>query len=202
MLSRLLLNSTGESEAPLYEVSVTRALGQAIRWFRASASACDVMPEQPAGNPSALTNHSLHSHSLTLVNTIKSEIQINNSIQNLAFVRRFQQLFINSRSAFSASTIMPLVVPGINSTMGDNKTAEWQQKLLGKKIGETSDEVVCFEVYKGCNRGDVESHPHLTNITADGEAWKDLCEERTPREAQSTQTWKYGHCGFRSGKAS
>lgn len=38
---------------------------------------------------------------------------------------------------------MPLVVPGINSG-GDsaNKTEEWMNKLVGKKIGETSDSVV------------------------------------------------------------
>jgi hypothetical protein len=36
---------------------------------------------------------------------------------------------------------MPLVVPGIMSE-NKGKTAEWQDKLLGKKIGEEHDEVV------------------------------------------------------------
>lgn len=41
---------------------------------------------------------------------------------------------------------MPLVVPGITSTSGDNKTEEWMNKLVGKKIGENSDATVsCFE---------------------------------------------------------
>ncbi|TVY12666.1 Uncharacterized protein LARI1_G009493 [Lachnellula arida] len=33
---------------------------------------------------------------------------------------------------------MPLVVPGINSNDG-SKTEEWTNKLVGKKIGESSD---------------------------------------------------------------
>jgi hypothetical protein len=38
---------------------------------------------------------------------------------------------------------MPLVVPGINSTPG-NKTEEWQNKLVGKKLGDdASTETVC-----------------------------------------------------------
>ncbi|RDW94365.1 hypothetical protein BP5796_00128 [Coleophoma crateriformis] len=37
---------------------------------------------------------------------------------------------------------MPLVVPGINSQGGGNdKTSEWMNKLVGKKIGDTSDQV-------------------------------------------------------------
>ena len=37
---------------------------------------------------------------------------------------------------------MPLVDPITNSAAGD-KNAEWQKKLVGKKIGDTHDEVVC-----------------------------------------------------------
>lgn len=36
---------------------------------------------------------------------------------------------------------MPLVVPGINSSMGDK--SEWVNKLMGKKISEESNETVC-----------------------------------------------------------
>lgn len=35
---------------------------------------------------------------------------------------------------------MPLVVPGLSST--GNKTEEWTNNLLGKKIGDASDNVV------------------------------------------------------------
>jgi hypothetical protein len=40
---------------------------------------------------------------------------------------------------------MPLVVPGINSTGGD-KTEEWQNKLVGKRLSddEASTETVRF----------------------------------------------------------
>jgi hypothetical protein len=37
---------------------------------------------------------------------------------------------------------MPLVVPGLMSNSND-KNDDWQNKLMGKKIGDTSDEVVC-----------------------------------------------------------
>lgn len=36
---------------------------------------------------------------------------------------------------------MPLVVPGMSSKGGD-QTSDWQSKLMGKKIGESTDEVV------------------------------------------------------------
>uniref|UniRef100_A0A098DKM6 Pua rna binding domain-containing protein n=5 Tax=Fusarium sambucinum species complex TaxID=569360 RepID=A0A098DKM6_GIBZE len=41
------------------------------------------------------------------------------------------------------SPIMPLVVPGVNSTSGD-KAEEWQNKLIGKKLSddEASTETV------------------------------------------------------------
>ena len=40
---------------------------------------------------------------------------------------------------------MPLVVPGINSNMGDK--SEWVNKLMGKKISDSgSDELVRPEV--------------------------------------------------------
>jgi hypothetical protein len=37
---------------------------------------------------------------------------------------------------------MPLVVPGINSSMGEKP--EWVNKLMGKTIGDSSNETVCF----------------------------------------------------------
>lgn len=44
-----------------------------------------------------------------------------------------------------ATLKMPLVVPGINSGEKENsKTEEWTQKLVGKKIGESSDSTVSF----------------------------------------------------------
>ncbi|UPL03860.1 hypothetical protein LCI18_014794 [Fusarium solani-melongenae] len=38
---------------------------------------------------------------------------------------------------------MPLVVPGINSTSGDNAD-EWQNKLVGKKLSESESNETVF----------------------------------------------------------
>ena len=40
-----------------------------------------------------------------------------------------------------ASTTMPLVVPGLMGKDAD-KTNDWMNKLMGKKIGDSSDEMV------------------------------------------------------------
>lgn len=42
---------------------------------------------------------------------------------------------------------MPLVVPGLTGNSAeDSKTGDWMTKLMGKKIGEGSDESVSFAV--------------------------------------------------------
>jgi hypothetical protein len=41
----------------------------------------------------------------------------------------------------STTTNMPLVVPGLQSKDGD-KSSGWMEKLVGKKIGDTSNETV------------------------------------------------------------
>lgn len=46
---------------------------------------------------------------------------------------------------------MPLVVPGINSAGSSSKTDDWMNKLAGKKIGETSDNVVSSGRYFLCS---------------------------------------------------
>jgi hypothetical protein len=50
--------------------------------------------------------------------------------------------FTKSGNQETPVSIMPMVVPGINSSMGDK--SEWVNKLMGKKISESgSDELVC-----------------------------------------------------------
>jgi hypothetical protein len=39
---------------------------------------------------------------------------------------------------------MPLVVPGINSGGDASKTEEWQNKLVGKKIGEGASDATVY----------------------------------------------------------
>ncbi|KAL2066839.1 hypothetical protein VTL71DRAFT_1263 [Oculimacula yallundae] len=51
------------------------------------------------------------------------------------FIRIFQTKYFNT----TTSRKMPLVVPGITSGGSQSKTEEWTNKLVGKKIGETSD---------------------------------------------------------------
>lgn len=44
--------------------------------------------------------------------------------------------------SYSLIITMPLVVPGVNSSMGDK--SEWVNKLIGKKLSETTSDVnVC-----------------------------------------------------------
>lgn len=50
------------------------------------------------------------------------------------------QIPIVSVTTPHASTTMPLVVPGLMSKGGDN-TSDWQNKLMGKKIGDSGDEM-------------------------------------------------------------
>jgi hypothetical protein len=69
---------------------------------------------------------------------------------------------------------MPLVVPGLMSS-GKDKESDWQNKLMGKKIGDTSDEMVCPPTML-----------HLPNtIDKVLTTSEDLCKERSTRETQS-----------------
>ncbi|KAK8196807.1 hypothetical protein M8818_006974 [Zalaria obscura] len=36
---------------------------------------------------------------------------------------------------------MPLVVPGLMGTGGDDKLSKWQNELMGKKLGDQSDQM-------------------------------------------------------------
>lgn len=38
---------------------------------------------------------------------------------------------------------MPLIVPGITPSSSGDKTSDWQNKLMGKKLGDKHDEIVC-----------------------------------------------------------
>ena len=44
---------------------------------------------------------------------------------------------------------MPLVVPGMQSKEGggNDKTSDWMNKLMGKKIGEGNDETVTIFLF-------------------------------------------------------
>ncbi|KAJ5186328.1 hypothetical protein N7449_011092 [Penicillium cf. viridicatum] len=61
---------------------------------------------------------------------------------------------------------MPLVVPGINSSFGDK--SEWVNKLMGKKISDTSNETSFAkkdlpETHRVLKPGDVKTMDHNPN---------------------------------------
>ncbi|KAK4634027.1 hypothetical protein CLAFUW4_00562 [Fulvia fulva] len=69
---------------------------------------------------------------------------------------------------------MPLVVPGLQSNDG-GKTEEWMNKLVGKKIGETSNETTFAKtdlpqqhrVLKGDSMMTMDHNPDRLNIHTD-----------------------------------
>lgn len=71
---------------------------------------------------------------------------------------------------------MPLVVPGLMSESKD-KTEEWQNKLMGKKIGDNTDEVTFAkrelpETHRVIKDGDMKSmdhNPDRLNIHVDSD---------------------------------
>ncbi|KAK0660039.1 hypothetical protein DIS24_g3656 [Lasiodiplodia hormozganensis] len=59
---------------------------------------------------------------------------------------------------------MPLVVPGLTST--GNKTEEWTNHLVGKKIGDTSDHITFAkkdlpESHRIVKEGDIVTADHV-----------------------------------------
>jgi len=59
-------------------------------------------------------------------------------------IKSFTRIQNTTKRYFNTKTTlkMPLVVPGINSGGDNSKTQEWTDKLVGKKIGDSSDAVV------------------------------------------------------------
>jgi len=59
---------------------------------------------------------------------------------------------------------MPLVIPGLMG--GKDKSSDWQNKLMGKKIGDTSDEVTFAkkdlpEKHRVIKKGDMSTMDHI-----------------------------------------
>jgi len=81
---------------------------------------------------------------------------------------------------------MPLVVPGITSSGNGSKMEEWTNKLVGKKIGESSDATVCL----WCLR----PSPSLSsayNVV-------DICTSRPPKGDACHRTRNDGYQGFQA----
>ena len=64
--------------------------------------------------------------------------------QNLSYFKINNTSSLNNTRNFTPTTVanMPLVVPGINSNEAKTQGMDWQMKLMGKKIGDKTDETV------------------------------------------------------------
>ena len=56
--------------------------------------------------------------------------------------KQFNSVLLQNPQNLTQEVKMPLVVPGLMSKSGDDKTSKWMNDLVGKKIGDASDETV------------------------------------------------------------
>jgi len=82
---------------------------------------------------------------------------------------------------------MPLVVPGIQSKGGEG-VEEWSNKLMGKKIGDNHDEVVCSPL-SSPSQSIVQLF--LLTITRQTFAKQDLPEEHRVLQPDSMSTMDF-----------
>lgn len=82
---------------------------------------------------------------------------------------------------------MPLVVPGITSQGGNDKTSDWMNKLMGKKIGDNSNETVS---------GNDKS------LDSDTDCGPDLCEDGSAKGASCRQGRRHADDGSQAREAS
>jgi hypothetical protein len=66
-----------------------------------------------------------------------TKLQPNSTILQRTLLPRYAVRTFTQTSTFN----MPLVVPGLQSKDGNQD--DWMSKLMGKKLGEQSDEMVC-----------------------------------------------------------
>lgn len=95
-----------------------------------------------------------------------------------------------SKQTPSNQSTMPLVVPGLNST--GNKTEEWQNQLMGKKIGDASDHIVRGSPPKSLEGTQPASLPAV-ELTYHPPA--DLRQERPPRRPPHPQGGRHDDHG-------
>ncbi|QIX02385.1 hypothetical protein AMS68_007902 [Peltaster fructicola] len=56
---------------------------------------------------------------------------------------------------------MPLVVPGLQSKDGNDQTSKWMNELMGKKIGDQSNETDLPEKHRVIEQGDMTTQDHV-----------------------------------------
>lgn len=67
-------------------------------------------------------------------------------LQNIAFEHTTCETIHTTNRTFQKVANMPLVIPGITGNSGD-KTEEWTNKLVGKKLSEGSSDEVVRNIY-------------------------------------------------------
>lgn len=87
---------------------------------------------------------------------------------------------------------MPLVVPGITGTSGD-KTEEWTNKLVGKKLSEGSSDEVVREPGSF-----LDKIPPSRQSNSSANAFPELLQEGSPRGVPCHRARHDGHQGLQA----
>jgi len=120
-----------------------------------------------------------------MINTFKSSILLSSRLTLLPTPRpinqKTSQYHKYKHFATDQHLKMPLVVPGITSGGEQNKTDEWSNKLVGKKIGDNHDAIVCSFYVAGRHR--------LNDLP-------DLCKGRLARGNSNYRARTNGYQGF------
>lgn len=82
---------------------------------------------------------------------------------------------------------MPLVVPGLTSNSGDDKTSGWMNQLMGKKLGDSSNETVCSSPFLIFLRAYLLQVLSSLVILANTHSHPDLRQNRPPQGAPRDQ---------------
>ena len=86
---------------------------------------------------------------------------------------------------------MPLAVPGINSSLGDNN--EWAQKLVGKKISESSGDVNVLLPSLYLNWGQLY---HIWRVLTN--TYPDIRQKGSPWESSDPESWWSSNHGLQA----
>ena len=151
-----------------------------LRW-----SSCELARDTDIRHPLARTRE--QANSLASVSSFMNNV---NSIRASILSRSIRKSLQSKRFATKQPFKMPLVVPGINSGGDASKTEEWQNKLVGKKIGEGASDATVFLLVSS-----QIARLMLSEIL-------DIRKGRSPKGNQSHSTRTDGYQGFQSGQVS
>lgn len=67
----------------------------------------------------------------------------------------------HTSTTFACTINMPLVVPGLQTSLTGSNSQDWQSKLLGKKLGDSSDQTVSIHIQP-------TTHQEISNVLTRG----------------------------------